>query len=80
MIEVVTHASYSSHLRLDTAECDTPSDALAAAHTLLAEARDAGYGKPCASFYVDGKLIRARISLPALDYHLEVLNHATKES
>lgn len=80
MIEVTTHASYSSHRRIDSAECDTPEEAVVAARTLLIEARDSGHGSPRASFHVNGKLVRAGINLSELHHHLTVINQATKES
>jgi hypothetical protein len=57
MFEVTTYGR-SRDVR-DRAYAATPADAIAAARTLLADARDAGVAKPCAAFYdADGSLIR----------------------
>lgn len=46
----------------DTAEAETPEDALCAAATLLREARENGCGSPTAAFYVCGRLVRDGVS------------------
>lgn len=56
----------------DSAEADTPEDALFAAQTLLCEARDEHHCRSArAAFYVGGTLIRSDVSLTDLD-HLRI--------
>jgi hypothetical protein len=50
----------------DTAEADTPEEAVYAAETILREAQEHGtyYTRPTASFYgPDGLLVRERVTL-----------------
>jgi hypothetical protein len=46
----------------DTAEAETPEDAVYAASVLLREARENGCSRPTAAFYVDGRLVRSDVS------------------
>lgn len=47
----------------DWAEADDPEAAVVAARTLLREAAASGCGRPTASFYVAGKLVRGDLPL-----------------
>lgn len=50
----------------DWAEAEDPEAAVVAARCLLREASDTYYSRPEASFYVDGKLVRAGVRLQDL--------------
>lgn len=45
----------------DSAEAETPEEAVYAAQTLIREAATTYYAKPTASFYVDGRLVRHEV-------------------
>jgi hypothetical protein len=52
----------------DSAEAETPEEAVYAAQVLIREAQERGtyYSRPTASFFVDGRLVRERVSLADL--------------